>query len=407
MALSNEYKNAKNVKGANVFVDLITFSSPDGNTVMRFAKNNEPITYMGNTYEPIWASIGNRQETLQGAVPNTALQVSNVKDLQTGLNVEAILNQDENFGSLWNVEFVTVLTSQLSQESQLKSKWQVGSVSANEETVTFNLKIENPLRIKVPKQSYSNGFCQRTFDDGEGCPYSGQSQTPFILHAGEIPASDTYSFANGEEGVFTASSTATWIPFVQPTEGGEIRNPYRAYGVGESRGWASQGIANSKVNVGEFWQVKFSKPKVLYKLTLSKLLVNSADNNVVTSTPKNFKLEGSVDGQNWNLIHQYNLVNEWTLNEDNFGITNVSYTYFRLRFDDLTDFNTSRSEEPTAIGIRISQIWAINQLGHTSCGLTMGDCAERFSAGRTNANGDIIGLPILIFPNSGGSAIHV
>jgi len=177
MALTDEYKQAKNRKGDNVLIDLYELSNPDDSTIIRFVDNTEAITYQGELYSPIFLEKSDMKELTQGEMPTLSLQFSNVREDNTGLNLEAMINQEENFVSGWDVKIITVLNKHLAQVSSLISYWQIGDIFADHRSITFSLKIENPLRQQFPKQTFSR-VCQRTFDDGEGCPYTVQGLKP-------------------------------------------------------------------------------------------------------------------------------------------------------------------------------------------------------------------------------------
>ena len=96
--------------------------------------------------------------------------------------IQAYIEQDATFGSGWEVLISLAHISQLNgtdledQVAEIEHKFQSLDLVADNEYLTINCGVRNPMLIQFPRQQYAGGFCQRTFNDGEGCPYSTQGK---------------------------------------------------------------------------------------------------------------------------------------------------------------------------------------------------------------------------------------
>lgn len=152
---------------------FLTLTSVDKQTVIRLVRNTENITYKGHEHVAFPFEIDSVPEASVGSLPTLSIKVSNV-DRQ----IQTYIEQDATFGSGWEVIITLAHISQLNgtnalnQVAEIEHKFQTLDLIASNEWLTINLGVPNPLMVKFPRQQFSGGFCQRTFNDGEGCPYS-------------------------------------------------------------------------------------------------------------------------------------------------------------------------------------------------------------------------------------------
>lgn len=158
---------------------LLTMTNVAKDLTIRLARNTENITYKGNEYAAFSFEIDPIPEATKGSLPTVAIKVSNV-DRQ----IQSYIEKDATFGSGWSVILSLVHMSELNGTSledkvaEIEHEWQSLDIIADNEFVTINLGVQNPMLVQFPRQKFSGGFCQRIFNDGEGCPYSTQGLYP-------------------------------------------------------------------------------------------------------------------------------------------------------------------------------------------------------------------------------------
>ena len=163
---------------------FLTLTNVAKTTVIRLVRNTENITYKGQEYVAFPFEIDNVPEASIGSLPTLAIKVSNA-DRQ----IQTYIEQDATFGSGWEVIISLAHVSQLNgtdltnQVAEIEHKFQSLDLIADNEFLTINLGVRNPMLVQFPRQQFSGGFCQRTFNDGEGCPYStqGKAGTSFTI----------------------------------------------------------------------------------------------------------------------------------------------------------------------------------------------------------------------------------
>jgi len=154
---------------------FLTMTNVAKDLTIRLVRNTENIIFKGKTYVAFPFEIDTLPEASKGSLPTMALTISNV-DRQ----IQAYIEQDPTFGSGWTVIMSLAHISQLNgtilddQVAEIEHEWQSLDVVATNETLTINLGVQNPMLIQFPRQKFAGGFCQRTFNDGLGCPYATQ-----------------------------------------------------------------------------------------------------------------------------------------------------------------------------------------------------------------------------------------
>lgn len=160
-----------------VFLKLVNVA---GDVTINLVRNTENITFKGEEYIAFPFELDAIPEATRGSIPTMSIKVSNV-DRQ----IQSYVEQDPTFGSGWSVTLSLAHVSQLSgteiegKVAEIEHTWKSIDVVATSEWLTINLGVPNPMLIQFPRQKYTGGFCQRTFDDGRGCPYSKQGKPGF------------------------------------------------------------------------------------------------------------------------------------------------------------------------------------------------------------------------------------
>lgn len=154
---------------------FLTMTNVAKTLTLRLVRNTENITFKGHEYIAFPFEIENIPEASIGSLPTLAIKVSNV-DRQ----IQTYVEQDATFGSGWEVIISLAHISQLNgtnladQVAEIEHKFQSLDLTADNESLVINLGVRNPMLVQFPRQQYAGGFCQRTFNDGVGCPYATQ-----------------------------------------------------------------------------------------------------------------------------------------------------------------------------------------------------------------------------------------
>lgn len=156
---------------------FLTMTNVAKTQTIRLVRNTENIIFKGEEYVAFPFEIDSIPEASIGSLPTLGIKVSNV-DRQ----IQSYVEMDATFGSGWEVLISLAHYSQLNgtdledQVAEIEHKFQSLDIIADNEWLTINLGVRNPMLVQFPRQQYAGGFCQRTFDDGLGCPYSTQKR---------------------------------------------------------------------------------------------------------------------------------------------------------------------------------------------------------------------------------------
>ena len=156
---------------------FLTLTNVAKTLTLRLVRNTENITYKGEEYIAFPFDIDNVPEASKGSLPTLAVRVAN-----TDRQIQSYIEQDDTFGSGWEV-LITLAhvsqlngTTELNQVAEIEHKFQSLDLIADNEYLVINLGVRNPMLVQFPRQQFAGGFCQRTFDDGVGCPYATQGK---------------------------------------------------------------------------------------------------------------------------------------------------------------------------------------------------------------------------------------
>lgn len=156
---------------------FLTLTNVAKTLTLRLVRNTENITFKGHEYIAFPFDIDSVPEASKGSLPTLSIRVSNV-DRQ----IQSYIEQDATFGSGWEVLISLAHVSQLNgtnlegKVAEIEHKFQSLDLVADNDYLTINLGVRNPMLVQFPRQQYAGGFCQRTFNDGVGCPYATQGK---------------------------------------------------------------------------------------------------------------------------------------------------------------------------------------------------------------------------------------
>lgn len=164
-ALIQEKNKVESAEAWLVLIDLI--DPNNGLNNLYLVRNNEDVTVNGQLYQAFPFEISDVVETSSGSLPSFSLKVSNIDRV-----VQSYVERDANFGSGWTVKVKVVSTVDLNSAPEIEFQALTLSVTCDKINATFNCGVGNPMMRQFPRQRYSSGFCQRVFNDGEGCTYA-------------------------------------------------------------------------------------------------------------------------------------------------------------------------------------------------------------------------------------------
>ena len=318
---------------------LLKLTNVAGDLVLRLVRNTENITYKGEDYIAFPFEVDTIPEATQGSIASFNINVSNV-DRQ----IQNYIEQDATFGSGWEIIMSVIHTSDLNpsapvgEVAEIEQVWKSLSITADNETLAISVGMPNPMNIQVPSQKFSGGFCQRTFDDGVGCPYSTQTPVPSSLYNLENASLNTNSFVY-RDGTTVNTSASSFNASMD-----YLPSSYLGLSKASDDIWITEGDIQTKVQTNQFFQIQYSRPIVLFSLTFEFLeVVRSIDTTGgLIATPKRFKVQGSNDGTSWTLLKQIDSSNP---NDVTFT-TDIQqpFTYFRFLFDEVIYHNYSGYE---------------------------------------------------------------
>lgn len=308
---------------------LLKLTNVAGDLVLRLVRNTENITYKGEEYIAFPFEVDTIPEATQGSIASFNINVSNV-DRQ----IQNYIEQDATFGSGWEIIMSVIHTSDLNpsapsgEVAEIEQVWKSLSITADNETLAISVGMPNPMNIQVPSQKFSGGFCQRTFNDGVGCPYSSQVAIPEAIYETENTSldNDNYTYKDGTNILISSSSININMLTLPET--------FNSLNASKDIIWVSEGDLTSKVTTPEFVQIKYSRSLILNSVTIDFLnVVRSVDNaQGLIATPRRFKIQGSEDGESWILLKQ---VNSTTPLDTTFVMDVLQpFKYFRFLFDE-------------------------------------------------------------------------
>ncbi len=149
---------------------LLAITLPDA-TVIRLARNNENVSFGGNTYTAFPFEIDATKSNGQGEIPTVQLRVSNVSQL-----LQAYV-EDYDGGVGLEVTLTVVNSALLAEDySELEMTYDVLAAVADSQWITFTLGAPNPLRRRFPLYRAIAHHCNWTYQGAE-CGYTGALTT--------------------------------------------------------------------------------------------------------------------------------------------------------------------------------------------------------------------------------------
>jgi phage-related protein len=161
------------IASANVWLVLLDIDiiSPDTGELIetrRFVKNNEPIPYRGNLYEPTDFDFDQNKEL--NSEPSLKLTVFDPTNSIRGAM------EDYGGGIGFAVTMSVVNSGNLGARPELAEEFIVTEATAPDVAVTFTLGAENPLKAEFPHRRQYRDRCPWPYK-GRRCGYSGALAT--------------------------------------------------------------------------------------------------------------------------------------------------------------------------------------------------------------------------------------
>jgi len=157
-------------------------------TVLRYVRNNENITFDGDLYKACNFELEPTEQSSGGEIPSVTLRVSNVSHL-----LRPYL--EELDGGIGSTVKVTVINSDLLDEdyTELEMTFDVIDCNRSAQWITFTLGAPNPLRQMLLLDKYLALHCNWHFNDvvlqqGFECDYAGKDIEGITL-SGSNPVS--------------------------------------------------------------------------------------------------------------------------------------------------------------------------------------------------------------------------
>lgn len=143
----------------------------DDETVIRFVRNTEDITFEGNVYTRFAFELEPTKYSSQGEIPTLTLRVSNITRLLQPY-IEALE------GGVGSTVKITVVNTRLLSEnySELEEIFDVLATSTSDLWIEFILGAPSLLRQRLPLYRYLALHCRWQFK-GLECNYSGDEIT--------------------------------------------------------------------------------------------------------------------------------------------------------------------------------------------------------------------------------------
>ena len=309
----------------DVIVYLLKLTNRDESLILHFTSNNEDIKWGSDIYVPLDFSLQIPKYSDQN--PRTTLTISNQNRVfQSYVEADA-----PHFGSGWQVDIYIVSGIQINKTLDpiemtedpfyhipLQSK----SISTNAQTATILLGVENPRNEQFSPMIYSPLFCQRKFDDGEGCPYTAEGllQLDYLFEGLTI---DDYTIGTYETEIYQIN-----------TDTEEINSPSNGYNA-----FTATGISAFVDPVNELNPIRVEIDNVNDKIVA---LSFRKDVNTTLSFPSSFTVSGTNDDINYDIVSD--ISNPVDLKQSEYQgeylirfTNNTSYAKYRI---EITENNT-------------------------------------------------------------------
>lgn len=164
-------KNRLRSVDAFVFLMEVDVIDPKTRTfveTLRFCRNDETITYQGETYTAANFDLDVKQET--GTIPELRLSaVDYSRALQSRM-------MTYGGGVGFDVRVIMITTANLEQPPEIIESFKVISASASDYVVAFTLGAENPLTLRFPLYRQYADRCRWRYKSPQ-CGYAGTMPT--------------------------------------------------------------------------------------------------------------------------------------------------------------------------------------------------------------------------------------
>lgn len=155
---SVDFESIRFVCKANSFAVLPSADSTRWAPVLRFVRGPESVTYKGDTYLAFNFMIPEPQEKANGELPTVQLILSNVQRV-----IQGYLEIFEG-GVGAKVELRIVSSADMLGDPSEYYEFEVTESQADQQSVTFTLGADNPMRQLFPRGMYLENHCNKVFN---------------------------------------------------------------------------------------------------------------------------------------------------------------------------------------------------------------------------------------------------
>ncbi len=167
----------------NAWIAMLEFTLNDSaSTVLRFARNNEPVTYEGHVFPAFNFDMDATEQNASGEMPTVTLRVGNI--------TQYLVSYMRQFnGCVGSTVRVIVVNSGLlgTDTSEMDMTFDIMAAYQDALWVVFTLGAPNLLRQRFPLDKYLALHCRHSFETRE-CNYTRKTVAAVTL-AGSQPVS--------------------------------------------------------------------------------------------------------------------------------------------------------------------------------------------------------------------------
>jgi len=161
--LIEKNKRAGNRNPWLILLEITLTDSPP--TTLRFVRNNEDITYNGNTYTAFPFEIEIEKTDSDGSIPTVNLKVSQIT------RIIAYYTESLNGGIGSTITITVINRAHLAANyAELTTTWQLIAAETDDQWATFVCGFPNPLDEVFTALHYLADYCEWEFEEAE-CGY--------------------------------------------------------------------------------------------------------------------------------------------------------------------------------------------------------------------------------------------
>jgi phage-related protein len=139
--------------------------------VLRFARNNENVTWNGDLYQRFSFEVDNLTWTSEGKLPEISIRVAN----PAGVVEQKVAEAEGGYGS--TVSLHVVHSEHLASASAMTLSFELINCIIDDDWVTFKLGTERPFMRRYPIHTMALNTCRWKVFKGPECRYVGAETT--------------------------------------------------------------------------------------------------------------------------------------------------------------------------------------------------------------------------------------